>query len=211
MPQVCFDKKILIGTIIIVIILFTYQYYCLFVKYKKLKMKKNKDDKIIDEKFAPINVLQGPPNMVPMPPIPPISSMIDIVKDYDYKKIYDPLEDPTKRPDRYVMGPLYGRRYFDYPTRGYPDNFRWFGLLISTDGTHDKPNKILRLFGRPKYPNSTTDYDYYTMINTGYDQIKVNLEQRKELYDDDTVYVKELGKTYRVQMNKNDDLQYTPF
>ena len=149
------------------------------------------------------------PNVVTPYVAPPPT--IDIVRDYDYKKLYDPLEDPTRRPDRYIMGPLYARGYFDYPTRGYPDNFRWLGLLINTAAGNGNSNKILRLFGRPKYPASTTEYDYYTMVNIGNDQIKVGIDHRKELYDGDHVFVKEIGTDYTVQLNRNDDLAYTPF
>lgn len=140
----------------------------------------------------------------PMPP------RIDPVKLYDYKKLYDPLEDPTKRVDRYLLGPLEMKRMFNYPTHGYPDNYRWIGLLISED-TSDEKNKILRLFGRQKFPRSN-EYQYYTMINMGHDQIKVHLHHYcRELYDHDDVTIKELGKKYTVQLNKDDDLTYNPY
>lgn len=137
--------------------------------------------------------------------------IVDPVKLYDYQKINDPLEDPTTRVDRYLLGPLEYRRMFNFPTQGYPDNYRWLGILIS-DNEHDTDdkNRILKLFGRQKYPRSN-EYQYYTTINMGHDQIKVHLHQRKELYDNDTVSVHELGKTYHVQLNKNDDMTYNPY
>jgi len=45
----------------------------------------------------------------------------------------------------------------------------------------------------------------------GFDQIKVHLRRRKELYDDDEVIVPELGKTYKVKLNKDDDNNYNPY
>lgn len=220
--NICFDKKVFVGVTIIVIILFVYQYYQLYKKYQKYKISKNTK---LGEKFTPIDEISEikldrqteNPNFVEhvmtptMTPYVPTTPMVDVVRDYDYRKLYDPLEDPVKRPDRYVMGPLMARGYFDYPTRGYADNFRWLGLLMSTSEHGDKVNKILKLFGRPRYPNTTTDFDYYTMINTGYEPIKVSLDQKKELYDGDQVSVKELGMKYMVQLNKNEDLAYTPF
>jgi hypothetical protein len=127
---------------------------------------------------------------------------------YDYNKLVDPLEEPTKRVDRYLLGPLEYRRMYNHPVRGYPDNPRWLGLLISEED--DNSNKILKLFGRQKYPGSS-HYEYYTMINMGFDQIKVHIHGKKELYDDDVVNVSELNKNYKVKLNKNDDNSYNPY
>ena len=131
---------------------------------------------------------------------------IDVVRSYDYKKLFDPLEDPTTRVDRYLLGPLDYRRMFNQPTQGYPDNYRWIGLLICTDDSVIK-NKIIKLFGRQKYPRSN-EYQYYTMINMDHDQIKVHVHHKKELYDGDIVNISELGKTYKVKLNKDDDMRY---
>lgn len=144
-------------------------------------------------------IIQQPVIVPPPPPIDPVRS-------YDYRKLYDPLEDPTTRVDRYLLGPLEYRRMFNYPTQGYPDTYRWLGILICTDDDVPK-NKIIKLFGRQKYPNSN-DYQYYTMLNMDHDQIKVHIHRRKELYDDDIVNISELGKTYKVQLNKDDDMRY---
>jgi hypothetical protein len=150
--------------------------------------------------------------------VPPIISTVpeqsirqpltDPVKMYDYNKLVDPLEEPTKRVDRYLLGPLEYRRMYNHPVRGYPDNPRWLGLLISEED--DNSNKILKLFGRQKYPGSS-HYEYYTMINMGFDQIKVHIHGKKELYDDDVVNVSELNKNYKVKLNKNDDNSYNPY
>lgn len=221
--DVCFDKKLLLGVLLIAVILFSYQHYNLAIKYKKLKLNKKKEQnikrrrKIVQKEIVPTQSISNVPIIVETPTV--IPPPIDIIRDYDYRKIYDPLEDPTRRPDRYTLGPFgyhgignigYRNTLFDYPTRGYPDNFRWMGLLMC-HGNTDKSNKILKLFGRPKYYGNTSEYEYYTMINSGHDQIKVNLEQKKELYDDDKVNVKELGTIYTVQLNKKDDLKYVPF
>lgn len=135
------------------------------------------------------------------------SPALDPVKTYDYNKLNDPLEEPTKRVDRYLLGPIEYRRMFNYPVRGYPDNPRWMGILISED---NDPNKILKLFGRQRYPNSN-QYEYYTMINMGFDQIKVHIDRKKELYNDDEVTVSELNKKYKVKLNKDDDSYYNPY
>lgn len=167
-----------------------------------------------------INPIVQPAITVPM--IPPINPDIaDPVKVYDYQKLVDPLEEPTKRVDRYLLGPIEMRRMFNYPVRGYPDNPRWMGILISNDEhtpdscndghcNSDKDNRIIKLFGRQKFPGST-HYEYYTMINMGNDQIKIHIHRRNELYDGDEVHIPELRQKYKVKLNKDDDNSYNPY
>lgn len=168
----------------------------------------------------------------------------DSIKNYDMKKLYDPLEEPVKRPDRYVLGDVNMRKYFNIPTQGYPDNFRLLGLLISEDkhennfnnsnndssqenNIDDKisqiaevnskgfnainPNKILKLYGRQKYPGSNTEYEYYTSITTGNEMTKIHISDRRELYTGDTIYIPELQQNMKVELYPNDELRYNPF
>jgi len=139
--------------------------------------------------------------------VPPI----DIVREYDYKKTFDPLEEPVRRVPRHEIHPLHMKRHIDLPTRGYPDNFTQVGVLVKKgDPNENKNNKIIRLFGRQEYPGSYK-YEYYTMINSGHDQIKIPVHtRRKELYDGDTVKIKELNDKYEVQLHKFDAPKYYP-
>lgn len=141
-------------------------------------------------------------------PVPPV----DVVKEYDYRKAYDPLEEPTRRVNRYEIPRTYFKRTIDIPTRGLPDTFIQLGILVKElDSDFNQDNRILRLFGRQEYPGSDK-YEYYTAINSGHDQIKVPLRtrRRKELYDGDTVFVKELNNSYKVQLHKYDAPRYYP-
>ena len=140
-----------------------------------------------------------------------IQTYTDPIKTYDYNKLRDPLEEPTKRVDRYLLGDLEMRKLFNYPTHGYPDNPHWLGLLIAEDNVEkDNPNKIIKLFGRQKYPSST-QYDYYAMINVAYDQIKIHIHRKRELFDGDQVFIPELHMKFVVKLNKDDDYQYNPY
>lgn len=223
------SKVIFIIATIIVLIVVLIQYIVFVNKFTNVIIEREKEKTQVNDKQIPIvnsdvpiittrfptqdtgiPLLPPPtrpfaPEMVPTPPMYPIT---DPVKIYDYQKMNDPLEEPTKRVDRYLLGPVQLRRMFNYPVRGDPDNPRWLGLLIG-EGDND-PNKIIKLFGRQKYPGSD-HYEYYTMINMGFDQIKVHIHQRKELYDGDEVMVHELNKKYRVKLNKNDDMAYNPY
>ena len=145
----------------------------------------------------------------------------DPIKYYDQEKLEDPFEAPAKRPDRVQMGyppimkastnPLQ-----PYPTRGYPDNYHLLGTLISIDNNKDynkleQDNQIINLFGRQKYPGSS-EYEYYTMLSTGNNNTKIPLkDQIRELFTDDEVFIKELNKTYKVNLYPNEELKYNPF
>jgi hypothetical protein len=138
----------------------------------------------------------------------------DPVRSYDYQKYYDPLSDPTRRVPRHEIPPVYLKNMIDYPSRGYPDNYTQLGTLVleHEEEHQDNQNRILRLFGRQIYPGSDT-YEYYTMINSGLDQIKVpvyNRKRRRELYQDDLVYIHELRSKYRVNLYKYDYPRYYP-
>jgi len=133
---------------------------------------------------------------------PPIM-ITDPVMQYDYGNLYDPLRQPARRVPRHEIPYI----PIDYPTRGYSDNFTQLGTLVNNGHASDK---ILRLFGRQEYPRSNR-YEYYIMINSGFDQIKTPLNVRKnELYDGDKVYVKELHAEYEVHLYKYDQPKYYP-
>jgi len=141
----------------------------------------------------------------------PKSNWIDPVREYDYKKVYDPLEEPTRRVSRHELPPFYFKRMIDYPTRGYPDNFNQIGVLTREGLSHSSNNSIIRLFSRQTYPGSDR-YEYYTMINNGFDQIKIPIDSHhnQELYDDDIIFIKELNDKYKVNLHKYDQPRYYP-
>lgn len=142
--------------------------------------------------------------------------MIDPVLEYDYNKLNNPLEYPNRRVSRDELPPAYFKHMIDFPTRGFPDNFTQFGILVRIDHhgeeeiRNDNSNKILRLFGRQQYPGSNR-YDYYTMVQSGFDNIKIPIDSRKsELYDGDEVFVREIKNKYRVQLHDYDAPKYYP-
>ena len=120
--------------------------------------------------------------------------------------MYDPLEDPTQRIPRHAIPPTHVKQFIDIPTQGYPDNYKQIGLLKNTDS---EENKIIRLFGRQEFPGSNR-YEYYTMISSGNDLIKIPIDNKKELYDDDIVTIDMLGTDYTVNLHDFDAPKYYP-
>lgn len=141
----------------------------------------------------------------------------DPFREFDIRTLADPLTEPTRRQPRYLYGPLTPENpilnpLFNHSTHGYTDSYSWIAYLIdeSTDANKDD-NKILKLFGRQKYPSSS-QYEYYVEVKSGGDRIKYFLENiKKELFDGDTVTVDLIKRTYTVKLMKNRDLTYNPF
>jgi hypothetical protein len=165
----------------------------------------NNPDIINNLSFNPINAPSSPATY---------PSTNDIIKDYDYSKLNDDLVEPTRRVPRHEIHPRMMKQMIDLPTRGYPDNFIQMGTLIK-DHDHlnenDNNNNIIRLFGRQEYPGSCR-YEYYAMVNSGHDQIKIpiNTRNRKELYDNDKLYIDELKNKYEIKLHKFDAPKYYP-
>ncbi len=208
MNTVCFDRTMFVMVVITVAILSAFQFFA----YQQMKQESGQcPQATCPETTCPVcpqQVVTPPAVVTPTHPTTYPHNR-DIVRDYDLSKAYDPLEQPTRRVPRHEIPPTGVKRWLDIPTRGYPDNFTQIGLLVTTDES-DPDNKILRLFGRQEFPGSNR-YEYYTMINSGHDQIKVPLDlKRKELYDGDTVQVRELSQQYTVQMHDYAGPKYYP-
>lgn len=148
--------------------------------------------------------------IIQVPSLPQSNS--DIISDYDYRIITDPLKEPGKRPPRHVIAPLIGNPHLNIPTRGFPDSFNLQGYLIDDKSTekHDE-NKMIRLYGRQVYPNSN-EWEYYIEVNSNDDKFKFDLEkQKREIFDGDQVYVDILKRNYTVKLLKQKGLEYNPF
>lgn len=241
MDKFVFSKSFLVLMTIAVLLLIW-----IAVKMYKMGDKPNQYNSYIQQPPLPHTQPLQQPLQQPLPPTHPTTfgRTDDVVRDYDYSKATDILEEPTRRVPRHEMHPYYLRSSIDIPTRGYPDNFTQIGVLVRDDKRggkrggerggrsrrsdddqykdddddddykkyrdHDNSNRIIRLFGRQEYPGSSL-YEYYISVNSGYDSIKIPLEvRRREIYDGDKVYVKELQAHYRANIFKFDGPKYYP-
>lgn len=175
---------------------------------KNIENMEEKDSEQLETNQIPYHALYSSPGLIQRFDY---SNWNNYIRAYDYRKAFDPFEEPVRRVPRHELPPYYFKKMIDYPTRGYPDNFVQIGTLVKEgDPNKNNDNKILRLFGRQEYPGSER-YEYYTALNSGYDQIKVPIDiKRRELFNDDFVYIKELDQHYRVHLNKYDQPKYYP-
>jgi hypothetical protein len=122
----------------------------------------------------------------------------------DHAVLSNPLVAPFRRMARHVYSK--NNLPFNYPTRGIADNFQYMGNLI-----RQGDEKIVKLFGRQKYPRSS-EYEYYGMMSDhGGSQIKVQISNTKELYNGDIVNIPLLHNgSFKVQLHKLDEPRYNP-
>ena len=227
MDTICFDKIYVILIIVAVTILVVYQY----ISYQQ-QLHMFKTENMIDRapysingvepntitqnhnvvKPTDVNSLPHPTQLplVVTPQMQQVAGPIDLIKTLDYKTLDDPLTEPSKRQPDYIYGPLINTPYFNYPTRGFQDNYSLYGYLIDKKENRQDDNYMIKLFGRQKYPGSDA-YEYYAELKFGGDRMKVPIEQRRELYDDDEVYIDVMKKKYKVKMLPDKTLVYNPY
>src|SRR5579863_7260571 len=109
------------------------------------KVEKMNDDNLDANKFYPSTnreqLSEGPMDL---------NDLITddyLIRQYDIRKTFDPLEEPTRRVPRHELPTMEVRRLIDFPTRGYPDTFVQLGIL-KKDVKDNGENNIIRLFGR---------------------------------------------------------------
>jgi hypothetical protein len=142
----------------------------------------------------------------------PSNQPVDIITEYDYRNLNDPLKEPGRRPSRDVIAPLIGNPHLNIPTRGYPDSFSIQGYLVDDTATKKDDNKIIKLFGRQQFTGSS-EWTYYVEIYNGggHDKIKFELDRQRELFDEDKVYVDLIKRNYKVKLLRTKGLEYNPF
>jgi len=130
----------------------------------------------------------------------------------DHDAFSDPLKPPNRRLPRHIYPDHIKDVIFEQPTRGYPDNYHYYGNLIRRED-----NKMVKLFGRQIYPGSN-QYEYYgiTSDNVGGSEIKIPIKTRndKELYDKDDINIDFLDSSignFKLYMNDFDRPRYNPF
>lgn len=165
----------------------------------------------------------------PYHPYPHPPSQRDFIRNFDWQSKFNPFIKQFDRPENSQLGDLNVRKYFDIPTRGHPNDFHIIGTLSRIDNIPPPPtneenenvkgklnsfiddNRVLNLYGRARYPNGYSTYEYYTRITSGNEMIKIDLGERKEMLDGDTIHIDELNADYKLKTYPNDMFRYDPF
>lgn len=126
-------------------------------------------------------------------------------RDYDHHKDFDKEEKklPHRTPKEEIKKTGKLRTNF----RSSIPKFKQVREGFNSD---DSDNNILELIGKKINSNW---FKYFTSITKGNKIIKINLDQnnKRELLDGDEVYISELGRRYKVQLDELDMIQYNPY
>lgn len=105
---------------------------------------------------------------------------------------------------------------FYYPTRGLPQPYQQYGVLIGEERPNRGEQSILPLIGRQTYPGSTR-YHYYTTTN-GYHPMKLPVSHRnrtcndktgcEEIYSGNIVSVQGYDYDFKADIYPSPDFQY---
>jgi len=124
----------------------------------------------------------------------------------DYRKIVDPLLEPSRRYVTYPGGSIPNGN-INIPTQGYLPSAQLMGYLRKKG--EDDPDRMLKLFGRRL---DTYKYEYYT---TNHDdptlKIPLNVRGDRELYDRDDIKVPGYPGEYEVSLYNYETPRYIPY
>jgi hypothetical protein len=159
---------------------------------------------------SPDVIIETPNNSCPKCECPSMRQKIDLTvsPQRDYRVINDPLYPPEQRSDGgslYYPNPT--NLNFRIPTRGYPPPYQLKGYLVDESNN----GNILQLFGRPKYPGSTEFQYYVSKRDVNNNEIKIDIPQKRELYNDDRVKINKIfNGDYKYVELKMEDLVQPP-
>lgn len=186
--NICFDKVgIIIGCLLISAAII---YYYIYTKHNQQIQSQIQSRRQVSEQSIPSFRMES-------------EDITPVVMREDYKTIYDPLFEPSRRPSLDQIPPPYFSKFINIRTRPYYDIPSVMGVLVSIK--NDK--EILQLFGSKDEINNYR-YNYYAINKDGI-KLDVNTNRNTlELNDGDIVRV--LNEEYKVTLYNNKYYRYTP-
>ncbi len=136
---------------------------------------------------------------------------IDLLLERDKKSLNNDFSPPERRLPRHIYPTQTFKRSINIPTRGYPDNYHNVGMLVRKND-----EKILKLFGRQKYPGSS-QWEYYVTGSDTYgadSKTPLNVPGNKELSNNDLFTIPWLDQSkgkFEVKIFDYDAPRYNPF
>lgn len=205
----CFDTQTVGLIIAIVIMIIVYQ---VFYKKRDLvaldTLKEIKVDKILKlenrlERLENNNTVINEKKEVII--VPTADSML---VNKDFERIVNPLLPPERSYNSTYRVPI------NIPTRGFSENYQQVGAINSGE-------KILPLYGRPRWPGATK-WNYYTSTDS-FQSVKLPVYFKKrdcqddigcdEVYDGDNISIPQYGKDkeFKANIYRLDKPYYIPF
>lgn len=199
----CFNSQtvgLIIGLCIMIIV------YQVFYKKNELTaldtLKEIKNDKIqkLENRLEQLEINK---DVVILP-----TSQNTMLVNKDFERIVNPLLAPERSYNSTYRVPI------NIPTRGFSENYQQVGAVNSGD-------KILPLYGRPRWPGANK-WNYYTNTD-GFQSIKLPVQFKRmdcqdevgcdEIYDGDNISIPQYGKDkeFKANIYRLDKPYYLPF
>ena len=141
----------------------------------------------------------------------PLERKIKALRNRDVKSLENNFKPPERRLPRHNYPNRGLRKIMNVPTRGYPDDYHNVGML-----SRKNDEKILKLFGRPKFPGSN-QWEYYVIGNdpNGLNsKIPLKVQGNKELSNNETIAIPWLDQSkgkFELKLFDYDTPRYNPF
>lgn len=168
----------------------------IIIKKKKLRKSESPDD-IISNEDEDIKKISYDDN--------------DLLFQRDKEVVNNKFKAPERRLPRHSYPTKYVKKLINIPTRGHPDNYQNIGMLV-----RKSDEKILKLFGRQRFPRSN-QWEYYVINSETFDSISkipLKIPGNKELSNNDVISLPWLDQSkgkFDVKIFDYDVPRYNPY
>ena len=141
----------------------------------------------------------------------PLETKIKALRKRDVNSLENNFKPPERRLPRHNYPNRDLRRMINVPTRGYPDDYHNVGMLF-----RKQDEKVLKLFGRQKFPGSN-QWEYYVIGNDPNglnNKVPLTIPGNRELSNNDTVAIPWLDQSkgkFELKIFDYDAPRYNPF
>jgi len=206
--NICIPKTYFI-IIFAIFSVFTYFHTVKMTNYLILQEEKKKQEQQEETKNIKQEQKRATEQKETHAPKQEINQDIDILLKRDTDAVENDFKPPERRLPRHNYPKESLKRLINVPTRGYPDNYHNVGMLVRKND-----EKILKLFGRQKFPGSN-QWEYYIIGSEGHSITKIPLKipGNKELTNNDVIVVPWLDQSkgkFNIKIFDYDAPRYIP-
>ena len=196
---------------------------CIFIGFSTIYNEKQRKENISNNMISMV-----PQTVVPQAVVPVISNVIEpviskviepninadrerrsFINNRDTEVVSNIFVAPERRQPSHSYPYNHVKNQLNIPTRGYPDNYHMYGLVL-----RDNTETAYKLFGRQKFPGSN-QYEYFvqSVMHNNDVKIPIKINGDKEIEDGQNIMVpgtnKNIGE-FKVKLYEYDAPRYIP-
>ena len=196
---------------------------CIFIGFSTIYNEKQRKENLSNNMISMV-----PQAVVPQAVVPVISNVIEpviskviepninadrerrsFINNRDTEVVSNIFVAPERRQPSHSYPYNHVKNQLNIPTRGYPDNYHMYGLVL-----RDNTETAYKLFGRQKFPGSN-QYEYFvqSVMHNNDVKIPIKINGDKEIEDGQNIMVpgtnKNIGE-FKVKLYEYDAPRYIP-